>query len=171
MCSLLYPPLQHLPLAQFALVFHTLFLYSFILLHTKDILRLGTKKGREKKDFVGNKKKDLLAKKKFWVFIFFSQYVQKIYKNLQKFVRLQKKNEFFLFCFDFKLVIYAIYICIMHTHLYNICGCVCVLYMSVCCGTCERQLQREGERKRRQEVLLQSPPPALYCSLARATPF
>lgn len=104
----------------------------------------------------------MLAKKKFWFFIFFSQYVQKIYKNLQKFVRLQKKNEFF----DFRLVIYAIYICIIHTQLYNICGCVCVCFVYVCLLRDMREAAKERERKRRQEVLLQLLPPSSLLPLS-----
>lgn len=53
-CILLYPPLFTIfPLLSLLWFFHTLFLYSFILLHTKDILSLGTKKGREKKRLCG----------------------------------------------------------------------------------------------------------------------
>lgn len=53
-CSLLYPPLFTIfPLLSLLWFFHTLFLYSFILLHTKDILRLGTKKRERKKRLCG----------------------------------------------------------------------------------------------------------------------
>lgn len=155
-CSLLHPSFStNFPLLSLLWFFHTLFLYSFILLHTKDILRLGTKKGREKKKFVGNKKKRIcLQKKSFGFSSFFSQYVQKIYKNLQKFVRLQKKNEFF----DFKLVIYAIYICIIHTQLYNICRCVCVCFVYVCLLRDTREVAKEREEEKARGAALASSP-------------